>query len=103
MKTENYLILKSDLDDYLDQKIRMVIQEYLEDFEVNKSSTLNQDDLLTRNEAAAEFKVCVATIDNYRRKGHLTPHRASERLVRFKRSDLTKLFKPTYCSKYKIA
>jgi hypothetical protein len=103
MKTNNYLISLSELDDYLAKKIPLIIQKYLDDFEANRSSTLNQDDLLTRHEAATEFKVSIATIDNYRRDGQLTPYRAGEKMVRYKRSELNKLFKPTYCSKYKTA
>lgn len=46
MKTNNYLISLSELDDYLAKKIPLIIQKYLDDFEANRSSTLNQDDLL---------------------------------------------------------
>lgn len=59
------------------------------------------DDLLTRKEAAKEFKVCVATIDNYKRDGLIIPSRLSG-TVRYRRGDLQAAFSNSIINPYKI-
>lgn len=88
---------KADLYDML----ATVIKEVIEANEANRSfPMLNPDELLTREEAAKEFKVSVATIDNYRREGRLVPCRLKG-TVRYKRSDLQAAFSGNILNPYK--
>ena len=66
-----------------------------------QSQSLDPNELLTREEAANEFKVSVATIDNYRRQGLIVPCRIGG-TVRFKRSDLTAAFSGSIINPYKV-
>lgn len=65
------------------------------------SKAADPDELLTRGEAGKEFKVSVATIDNYRRNGYIVPCRLGGS-VRYKRSDLQKAFSGNIFSPYKL-
>ncbi len=77
-----------------------VVKEAMEQRELNMSSTLDQNELLTREEAAQEFKVSVATIDNYKRYGYIIPRRLGG-TVRYKRSDLQAAFSGNIINPYK--
>lgn len=66
-----------------------------------QSKSLDPNELLTRVEAAKEFKVSIATIDNYRRDGLIIPCRIRG-VVRFKRSDLQAAFSGSIINPYKV-
>lgn len=80
--------------------IEDVIGKVMAQHSQSQSSTLNPDDLLTREEAADTFKVSVATIDNYRRDGLIVPCRLGGS-VRFKRGDLQAAFSGNILNPYK--
>ena len=71
-----------------------------EKYEIQNQS-LDPNELLTRIEAAKEFKVCIATIDNYRRRGFIVSCRIAG-IVRFKRSDLQAAFSGSILNPYKV-
>lgn len=71
----------------MEDAIRRVMTEYIASF----SNTPNQNALLTRREAASEFNISVATLDNYKRRGLIVPLRLGA-LVRFRRGDLVAAF-----------
>lgn len=64
------------------------------------SNALDENELLTREEAAETFKVSIATIDNYRRQGLIVPCRIGG-IVRFKRSELQAAFSGSIVNPYK--
>ncbi len=61
---------------------------------------LNPDELLTRKEAAKEFKVSISALDNYRRDGMIVPSRLKG-TVRFRRGDLQAAFSGSILNPYK--
>lgn len=92
------LMTKADLT----QLIAIAVKEA---FEAKKGIEIapnpHPDDLLTRKEAAKEFKVCVATIDNYRRDGLLISSSIGG-TVRYRRGDLQAAFSNSIINPYKI-
>jgi len=94
-----YTVLSTeDLAALIEYVLRSVMPEYQYDTTI----TLNPDELLTRKEAAIEFKVSVATIDNYKRDGKILP-RHLVGTVRYKRSDLQAAFSGNILNPYKKA
>jgi hypothetical protein len=77
----------SDLQAMIEQAVEKVLSQH----NSNMSTTIDPEELLTREEAAKTFKVSVATIDNYRRDGLIVPSRLVGS-VRYKRSDLQAAF-----------
>ena len=80
--------------------IEDTIKKVMTQFNQNESTTYNPDELLTREEAAKEFKVSVATIDNYKRGGYIIPRRIGGS-VRYKRGDLQTAFSGNIINPYK--
>jgi hypothetical protein len=86
----------------LTQLIAIAVKEAFEARQgVEIAPNPHPDDLLTRKEAAKEFKVCVATIDNYKNKGLIIPSRLSG-TVRYRRGDLQAAFSNSIINPYKI-
>lgn len=79
--------------------IEEVVKNALAEYQLNASSTLDPEELLTREEAAKEFKVSVATIDNYKRGGYIIPCRLRG-AVRYKREDLQAAFSGNIINPY---
>ena len=79
-----------------DVMLRLQPEKY--NFPVKSS---DPEELLTREEAAKECKVSVATIDNDRRDGLIVPCRIAG-TVRFKRGDLQKAFSGNILNPYKV-
>lgn len=73
------------------QMIDESVREAVADLVKSANSGSDSEELLTRIEAAKEFKVSIATIDNYRTQGFITPCRIRGS-VRYKRGDLQKAF-----------
>ena len=71
--------------------IEAMIKAKLEGSQSAQNNITNPEELLTREQAAKEFQISVATVDNYRREGLITPIRI-RRVVRFRRGDLLLLF-----------
>lgn len=87
----------------LTEIIAMAVKEALEVKQgLEMAPTLNPNELLTREEAAKEFKVSIATIDNYRREGMIVPSRLKG-TVRFKRADLQAAFSGSVLNPYKAS
>jgi hypothetical protein len=94
-----YTVLSTgDLATLIENVVRNVMSEH----QYNTTNTLNPDELLTREEAAKEFKVSIATIDNYRREGRIIPCRMKG-TIRFKRGDLQAAFSGNILNPYKVA
>lgn len=89
-------------DEELDAKFEKAVEKILSQYLSNMSSTtLDPAECLTRKEAAKEFKVSVATIDNYRRDGLIVSCRIRGS-VRYKRSDLQAAFSGNILNPYKV-
>lgn len=86
---------ESDLRSLIAEEVKNALTPYLS----NTSSTLNPEELLTRKEAAKEFKVSLATIDNYMRDGYIMPCRIRGS-VRYKREDLQAAFSGNIINPY---
>ena len=94
----NTYMTKAELYDMLGAVVKEALQARQG---VEIAPNPHPDDLLTRKEAAKEFKVCVATIDNYKRDGLLIPSRLSG-TVRYRRGDLQAAFSNSIINPYKI-
>ena len=81
--------------------IEDVVRRVMSETSTNVTTSRDPEELLTRVEAAKEFKVSVPTIDNYKRDGLLIPCRIRG-TVRYKRSDLQKAFSSSIINPYKV-
>lgn len=86
----------SDLQAMMEQAVEKVLSQR----NSTMSTTHDPEELLTREEAAKEYKVSVSTIDNYKTKGWLVPCRIG-RSVRYKRRDLQAAFSGNILNPYK--
>jgi len=91
------LLSETDLTELIENAVRKVMSEHPS----NTANTLNHDELLTRKEASKEFKISLATLDNYRRDGRILPRRLGA-TVRYKRSDLQAAFSGNILNPYKV-
>jgi hypothetical protein len=86
----------------LTEIIAMAVKEALEVKQgLEMAPTLNPNELLTRKEAAKEFKVSISALDNYRRDGMIVPSRLKG-TVRFRRGDLQAAFSGSILNPYKV-
>jgi hypothetical protein len=95
------------ITDLAEMIIHGIIEELLPHLP-NMSNALNPDELLTRKQAALEFGISVASLDNYVRDGLIVPCRPPSgtrptRIVRFRRGDLQAFFSSNILNPYKVA
>jgi hypothetical protein len=85
-----------ELQTLMEQSVRKVLSELHQ----SQPNAPSPDELLTRREAAKEFKVSLATLDNYRRDGRIFTRRIGGS-VRYKRGDLQAAFSNSNIKPYK--
>lgn len=90
---ENSILLEKLTKEELENSIRMIIREELEEFKNNLPELINEDDLLTRKEVADLLKIDLSTIHNWTKKGRLKSYGIGNR-VYFRRKDIDEALIP---------
>lgn len=92
-----HAISVADFEAIIEQAVEKKLLQHL----ANMNNTLDPEELLSREEAAKEFKVSIATIDNYRRQGWIEPSRIGGK-VQYKRRVLQAAFSGSVLNPYKV-
>lgn len=90
---ENSILLEKLTKEELEQSIRAIIREELEEFKETLPELINEDDLLTRKEVADLLQIDLSTIHNWTRKGRLKSYGIGSR-VYFRRKDIDEALIP---------
>lgn len=88
---------EKELVNLIEQAVEKVLLKHLSGISNSPDST----QLLTRKEAAAEFQISLASLDNYRNRGLIVPRRLGGSL-RYQRGDLQAAFSGNILNPYKV-